>query len=139
MMDNTGSEFASASTMQDLVSGSLFWLLIIFLVIVVLAGIYMALTGRTGVLTGIIKSLFSALTLALLVGGISVIVFLHYDARQEWNRFAGEHCKVIEKRDGTTSSGVGISLNGQLGVFSGSSSGQTAYQCDDGVTYVKND
>ncbi len=50
-----------------------------------------------------------------------------------------EHCKVIEKREGATTTGVGISLKGQAGVFLGGEPDQTGYLCDDGVTYWKNE
>jgi hypothetical protein len=67
-------------------------------------------------------------------------------ARQEaaWQRFAIEHeCKVVVKVSGDVhvSSGPVIGANGKVGVdvvgvaVVTSSSGKTAYQCNDGVTY----
>jgi hypothetical protein len=73
---------------------------------------------------------------------ISVLVFVLATAMQEdqdWKAYAAEHCKVIEKRDGQTTTGVGLSMNGKVGSFFGSTDAQTAYKCDDGVTYWKND
>ncbi|MGY1355874.1 hypothetical protein ACW7AM_17145 [Klebsiella pneumoniae] len=79
---------------------------------------------------------------ALLGGVISVLVVwvLASDQKeQEWRDWATEHCKVIEKREGATTTGVGVSLKGQAGVFIGGEPDQTGYLCDDGVTYWKNE
>ncbi|HBX3134720.1 TPA: hypothetical protein MHW09_25915 [Klebsiella pneumoniae] len=63
--------------------------------------------------------------------------------KEEWKKWAGEHCNVIAKKDGNSSieTGVGVTTNGQAatGVFTSSTSDQTAYKCDDGITYWKND
>ncbi|EGT9285385.1 hypothetical protein JE658_004578 [Salmonella enterica] len=63
--------------------------------------------------------------------------------KEEWKKWAGEHCNVIAKKDGNSSieTGVGVTTNGQAatGVFTNSTSDQTAYKCDDGITYWKND
>ena len=80
--------------------------------------------------------------IALLVGFMSVLVALvlaSYQKEQEWRDWATEHCKVIEKREGATTTGVGVSLKGQAGVFIGGEPDQTGYLCDDGVTYWKNE
>ncbi|EMZ3528318.1 TPA: hypothetical protein ACJ14E_004145 [Klebsiella pneumoniae] len=79
---------------------------------------------------------------ALLGGVISVLVVLVLASdqkEQEWRDWATEHCKVIEKREGATTTGVGVSLKGQAGVFIGGEPDQTGYLCDDGVTYWKNE
>ncbi|EPG6020985.1 TPA: hypothetical protein MA478_005454 [Klebsiella pneumoniae subsp. pneumoniae] len=79
---------------------------------------------------------------ALLGGVISVLVVwvLASDQKeQEWRDWATEHCKVIEKREGATTTGVGVSLKGQAGVFIGGEPDQTGYLCDDGITYWKNE
>ncbi|HBV4961717.1 TPA: hypothetical protein MDZ62_005212 [Klebsiella pneumoniae] len=80
--------------------------------------------------------------IALLVGVMSVLVALvlaSYQKEQEWRDWATEHCKVIEKREGATTTGVGVSLKGQAGVFIGGEPDQTGYLCDDGVTYWKSE
>lgn len=80
--------------------------------------------------------------IALLGGVISVLVVLVLASdqkEQEWRDWATEHCKVIEKREGATTTGVGVSLKGQAGVFIGGEPDQTGYLCDDGVTYWKNE
>lgn len=80
--------------------------------------------------------------IAVLVGVMSVLVALvlaSYQKEQEWRDWATEHCKVIEKREGTTTTGVGVSLKGQAGVFIGGEPDQTGYLCDDGITYWKNE
>ena len=59
--------------------------------------------------------------------------------REQW---FSQHCQIVEKREGSTSleSGLGVSANGKLatGVFTNSMPDQTAYKCDDGVTYWRN-
>ncbi|HDC5134232.1 TPA: hypothetical protein P3B64_003694 [Salmonella enterica subsp. enterica serovar Typhimurium] len=59
--------------------------------------------------------------------------------REQW---LSQHCQIVEKREGSTSleSGLGVSANGKLatGVFTNSTPDQTAYKCDDGVTYWRN-
>ncbi|EGQ1109853.1 hypothetical protein I2J55_003946 [Salmonella enterica] len=63
--------------------------------------------------------------------------------KEEWKKWANEHCNVIAKKDGYSSieTGIGVTTNGQAatGVFTNSTSDQTAYKCDDGITYWKND
>ncbi|ENF8039183.1 hypothetical protein ABR165_003168 [Klebsiella pneumoniae] len=80
--------------------------------------------------------------IALLCGVMSVLVVLVLASdqkEQDWRDFAAEHCKVIEKREGATTTGVGVSLKGQAGVFIGGEPDQTGYLCDDGITYWKNE
>ena len=53
----------------------------------------------------------------------------------EWDIYKVEHhCKVTQKKDGD--SGVGITTNGSVVMTSTSS--QTGWLCDDGITYWKN-
>src|SRR5690606_32674180 len=71
---------------------------------------------------------------ALIIVTLGGIAFLEPSRVDEWAKFKQEHnCRVVEKRDGQATSGGGV------GVFSGSTSPQTAYLCDDGVTYWKNE
>ncbi|ECD1574140.1 hypothetical protein EWD90_22180 [Salmonella enterica subsp. enterica serovar Virchow] len=87
---------------------------------------------------GIIKG-FLGITLFGAVAGVVVLMFVEaQQEREDWQKFAAEHCKVIEKRDSQSTTGVGLSLDGKIGTFFGSTSSQTGYQCDDGVTYWKN-
>ncbi|EHB4028357.1 hypothetical protein Q2Q63_003810 [Escherichia coli] len=79
----------------------------------------------------------------LFVGGVitaAVFTFILMGTYkdQEWKDFASQHCQIIEKKDGQSTSGVGVSLRGQIGAVFGSSSPQTVYKCDDGITYTKN-
>lgn len=69
---------------------------------------------------------------------ISLLITHYFQEKADWNEFASEHCKIVEKKDGQQTSGVGVTLRGHIGAFSGSSSSQTVYKCDDGVTYTKN-
>ncbi len=77
---------------------------------------------------------------ALIIVTLGGIAFLEPSRVDEWAKFKQEHnCRVVEKRDGQATSGVGIGVTSGVGVFSGSTSPQTAYLCDDGVTYWKNE
>ncbi|EIS4047329.1 TPA: hypothetical protein J4R74_001993 [Escherichia coli] len=79
----------------------------------------------------------------IFVGGVVIAAVLAFVfgstyKDQQWKEFASEHCQIIEKKDGQDTSGLGVSLRGQIGAFFGSSSPQTVYKCDDGITYTKN-
>ncbi|WP_142491011.1 hypothetical protein [Klebsiella pneumoniae] len=87
---------------------------------------------------------FCYIIIGLALAGLFVYIlalFLSpiYEKEQDWRNWAKEHCKVIEKREGATTTGVGVSLKGQAGVFIGGEPDQTGYLCDDGVTYWKNE
>ncbi|EJD3148832.1 hypothetical protein M1V18_004405 [Salmonella enterica] len=83
------------------------------------------------------------LLLSICVGGVFAYILTSANEKAEWKEWASEHCTIVEKREGSTSlgTGVGIGLNGKVGVglFSSSEPDQTGYKCDDGVTYWKND
>ncbi|EIY7949884.1 hypothetical protein MM742_004524 [Salmonella enterica] len=72
------------------------------------------------------------------VAVIFLLVTNYFQEKADWNEFASEHCQIIEKKDGQQTSGVGLTLRGHIGAFTGSSSSQTVYKCDDGVIYTKN-
>lgn len=80
----------------------------------------------------------------LVLTGVGVVVLIVICAgivmlgreRAAWQTFVEEHrCVVVEKRPGQRV--VGFSSGGQ--VVSGASSDQTAYRCNDGVIYWRND
>ncbi|EDL0577429.1 hypothetical protein CL277_22635 [Salmonella enterica subsp. enterica serovar Muenchen] len=103
---------------------------VLFLLVVVIA----VLRRDAGIIKG-----FLGITLFGAVVGVVVFMFVQaQQEREDWKKFAAEHCKVIEKRDSQSTTGVGLSLDGKIGTFFGSTPSQTAYQCDDGVTYWKN-
>lgn len=90
---------------------------------------------------GFLEVLGSFAKISLFGAGFALIAYLVMGSIQEaedWRAFAAEHCQIVEKRDGQSTTGVGLSMNGSVGVFSGSTDSQTAYRCDDGVTYWKN-
>ncbi|WP_369136467.1 hypothetical protein [Klebsiella variicola] len=121
-----------ASLLTSNIAILIFSLLTILIVYSVLFKDFSLLTTFASGLAGI----------ALLGGVISVLVVLVLASdqkEQEWRDWATEHCKVIEKREGATTTGVGVSLKGQAGVFIGGEPDQTGYLCDDGVTYWKNE
>ena len=121
-----------ASLLTSNIAILIFSLLTILIVYSVLFKDFSLLTTFASGLAGI----------ALLCGVMSVLVVLVLASdqkEQDWRDFAAEHCKVIEKREGATTTGVGVSLKGQAGVFIGGEPDQTGYLCDDGVTYWKNE
>ena len=121
-----------ASLLTSNIAILIFSLLTILIVYSVLFKDFSLLTTFASGLAGI----------ALLGGVISVLVVLVLasdQTEQEWRDWATEHCKVIEKREGATTTGVGVSLKGQAGVFIGGEPDQTGYLCDDGITYWKNE
>lgn len=121
-----------ASLLTSNIAILIFSLLTILIVYSVLLKDFSLLTTFASGLAGV----------ALLGGVISVLVVwvLASDQKeQEWRDWATEHCKVIEKREGATTTGVGVSLKGQAGVFIGGEPDQTGYLCDDGITYWKNE
>ncbi|HHI5180786.1 TPA: hypothetical protein ACP4XJ_004911 [Klebsiella pneumoniae] len=121
-----------ASFLTSNIAILIFSLLTILIVYSVLVKDFSLLTTFASGLAGI----------ALLGGVISVLVVLVLASdqkEQEWRDWATEHCKVIEKREGATTTGVGVSLKGQAGVFIGGEPDQTGYLCDDGITYWKNE
>ncbi|EPC0068389.1 hypothetical protein ACRWP7_003297 [Escherichia coli] len=74
---------------------------------------------------------------ALLSLGV-ILIYSYSQKDNEWKEFSNEHCQVIEKKDGQSASGVGLTLRGHIGAFFGGTSPQTVYKCDDGITYTKN-
>ncbi|EPN9162974.1 hypothetical protein ACT4EA_004170 [Escherichia coli] len=135
-MSIENSPFESASTATTLVIWPILGLFVAFVVVL---GIFAFFKKDFSILTHMLGTfgrifLFSAC--------ISVLLYLWFSSNQEkedWKNFAVEHCKVIEKRDGQNTGGVGLTLTGKIGAFFGRSSAQTGYQCDDGVTYWKNE
>lgn len=121
---------AVSSPLNGLLGQTGIFLGVVFLLVVVVA----VLRRDAGIIKG-----FLGITLFGAVAGVVVFMFVEaQQEREDWQKFAAEHCKVIEKRDSQSTTGVGLSLDGKIGTFFGSTSSQTGYQCDDGVTYWKN-
>lgn len=121
---------AVSSPLNGLLGQTGIFLGVVFLLVVVVA----VLRRDAGIIKG-----FLGFTLFGAVAGVVVFMFVEaQQEREDWQKFAAEHCKVIEKRDSQSTTGVGLSLDGKIGTFFGSTSSQTGYQCDDGVTYWKN-
>ncbi|ATS91183.1 hypothetical protein RN20_13065 [Xanthomonas phaseoli pv. phaseoli] len=83
--------------------------------------------------------IFPALLLIGLLGGMMMASYT--PKPDEWAAFKAAHnCKVIAKRDGHSNDGVGFTTRGSVAVIAGDRTpDQTAYLCDDGVTYWKNE
>ena len=88
-------------------------------------------------------------TLIALVVGFILYAAIKSDmeARAEWERFRVEHeCHVVAKKQGTTSVGTaigtGVGSNGQavttVTPIVTTTPGQTAWECNDGITYWRN-
>jgi hypothetical protein len=83
-----------------------------------------------------IGGLVVLLVVLLVLAGVAGV-----QEQKQWDAFAKAHnCKVVAKREGSTSTGVApiIGGNGGVAVTTSSTPGQTAYLCDDGVTYWRN-
>lgn len=82
--------------------------------------------------------------LFVIVALFPVLVVSSCQEAREWERFKVAHnCKVVGKMDGSVGTTVGptFGANGKVGTGVGITSipGKTGWQCDDGVTYWKND
>jgi len=81
--------------------------------------------------------------IGLIVLAIPFMIMAAIQNQREWETFATAHnCKIIGKMDGDTSVGVapviGGNNNGGIAVVTTTTSGKTGYQCDDGITYWRN-
>jgi uncharacterized membrane protein len=77
----------------------------------------------------------------IMVLGFIFVMFVVYAANEsnEWDDFKQQHnCKVVQKVQGDINTGVGITTSGKMGVIITPESDKTAYYCDDGVTYWRN-
>lgn len=92
----------------------------------------------------------------LVIGFVSVIVIgvgvygsvkNDKEQRVQWERFKVAHeCHIVAKRQGhtsvTTSVGTGVGANGQVTTTVApvvvTTPGQTAWECNDGITYWRN-
>ncbi|EPC0068390.1 hypothetical protein ACRWP7_003298 [Escherichia coli] len=94
------------------------------------------------VLTGLYMVFLVAPIMYILIFGLAEIRANEKYEKQKWEAWAEDKCKIIEKRQGSTSleSGLGISTSGQpiVGTMTNSTPDQTAYKCDDGITYWRN-
>lgn len=80
------------------------------------------------------------LILAAVIVLVIVAVKLSAQESRQWAAFSeANHCKVVERRKGTstTTTGMAIGSGGRVTpvVATSSTPSQTAYLCDDGVTY----
>lgn len=83
---------------------------------------------------------FTAIAGALLIWAIYAGIQQTRIDREEWRKFIeAQNCKVIARRDAEVITGVGeiISEEGGVAVVSTTTPAQTAWLCDDGVTYWK--
>lgn len=109
----------------------------VLLGVIVIGGLAL-LFRNTSLIGSAFRAFFGAALISVFISGFAYIWMYNSQANDEWQRFASDHCKVTEKREGQSTSGIGLSLSGKVGAFFGSTSAQTGYKCDDGVTYWKN-
>lgn len=79
--------------------------------------------------------------LALIAALLPVMIYASIQEQKEWDAFAKSHdCKVVARKEGSTSTGIAPIVGGQGGmaITTSSSPGQTAFLCSDGVTYWRN-
>ena len=77
----------------------------------------------------------------LVIALVTVLIIVTIDEQQEWETFKAKHnCKVVGKKKGHVSTSIGVGINaGGTGTIvmpiTSSTPDQTAYKCDDGITY----
>lgn len=146
MIDISSNDPFSPVSSADSITNYLLWFVLVSLILVFIIIGFLFIAGSIkedyrlkesacNILNTFAKIVFFSAALS----GILYVSYMYIEAKNEWKEFASQHCSVIEKRDGQSNSGVGVTLSGQIGTFLGSSSPQTVYKCDDGVTYTKND
>lgn len=76
--------------------------------------------------------------IAALVISIPFVIWAHIEESRQWEAFKVAHeCKVVGKKKGSTSTTVMpiVGGNGGVGIGVSSTPDQTAWECNDGVTY----
>lgn len=74
--------------------------------------------------------------LAALVVVLGLVGVASFQEAKRWDAFKAEHdCKMVSQSAATTSTGVGMGMDGKVGVVSMTTPGKTGWTCDDGVTY----
>jgi hypothetical protein len=74
--------------------------------------------------------------ITLIVLLVTLQIWVGQKEAEQWAAFAEEHhCKVTEKRTPNSSTMTGITSGGNVAFGTITSNPQTAYLCDDGVTY----
>lgn len=82
--------------------------------------------------------LFEVSFILLAVALVIASVYYAIENEKEWDKFSAEHkCEVVERISGTTSTGLGVGPNGQVGMVTLTSPSKTSYKCDDGVIYTR--
>lgn len=89
-------------------------------------------------------TLIGVLIMIAIIGILVAIVYGSTIESRQWREFSVAHnCKVMQKMQADTHTGIGYASGGRDGggpVFVTSTTpGKTAWLCDDGVTYWRND
>ncbi|OAT35738.1 hypothetical protein M988_4435 [Hafnia paralvei ATCC 29927] len=101
--------------------------------------LYLGMQYMTGNSDGFISCAMPFITI-IGVGFFFVLIVVYaVNESKEWDDFKQQHnCKVVQKVQGDINTGVGITASGKMGVIITPESDKTAYYCDDGVTYWRN-
>lgn len=80
------------------------------------------------------------IVVALFILCVPMLVIAMVKEREAWDIFKAEHqCQVISHMDGDFFTATGISSSGKMVTSVGRTSDKTAYKCNDGVTYWRNE
>lgn len=117
----------------------MYWIIILFGVL----GFYLCLVYlvTNNKFSGILGGLFFLIMMGLGLYSQEFQEQKILSRAEQWEVLKIEkNCKVVEKREGHSFSGAGINTGGHVGVIFGDGTpSQTAYLCDDGITYWKNE
>lgn len=69
-----------------------------------------------------------------------ILVYAMIKEQEKWDIFKAEHqCKIVSHMDGDVFTTTGINSSGKMVTSVGRTSDKTAYKCNDGVTYWRNE
>ena len=73
---------------------------------------------------------------------VPVLIYAVWVSKNKWETFKAEHnCRIVDKLDGSTGTGVGITFSPNGGTGIGpvitSNPAKVGWLCDDGITYWK--
>lgn len=70
----------------------------------------------------------------------ALAIWMSIQEEKQWRAWSQAHdCRVIEKRAGSSSVTTGLTGDGKMVTATSSTPAQTAYLCDDGATYWRNE
>jgi hypothetical protein len=89
------------------------------------------------------ESLFQKLIVIAVTGIVlcaPLLVYATIKEQEKWDIFKAEHqCKIVSRMEGDVFTTTGISSSGKMVTSVGRTSDKTAYKCNDGATYWRNE